>query len=193
MEYLEIETKYRTDAEQRLKFKDLIKTFEPKAFLYVESTDIYYVKSGDEFLRYRMSSELDKSKRAELTFKNKHSEHNNIVRTEVNLRVDNNSAENVETFAEGLGYKRSFEIWKACDIFYMDDANLVYYSVRDEKDKYQHFIEIEVKEGYPESEEQAWDIITKYEKMLEPFGITARNRLKKSLFEIYNVPESMEK
>mgnify|MGYP003353474387 CR=1 FL=1 len=34
------------------------------------------------------------------------------------------------------------------------------------------------------SEEEAWAEVTKYEKVLEPLGITPRNRLKKSLYEI---------
>lgn len=184
LKFYEIETKYRADNIERLSFKDLARTIAGAKLEYIESYDIYYTREGDEFLRYRYSEDK-KEKRAELTFKKKHNQLNNIVRTEVNLRVDANSIDTVEAFAEGLGYKKNFKIWKLCDIYKLDDAVLVYYSVKDEEGKYQHFIEIEVKEGLPKSEEEAWAIINKYEKLIEPLGISPQNRLKKSLFEMY--------
>ena len=182
---LEIEVKFNAEGIDRLQFKDLVKSLKPKDFLYVESTDTYYLKNEDDFLRYRASAENSKSKRAELTFKKKHSENNNIIRTEVNLRVDPNTPETVEDFAEGLGYKKNFVIFKCCDIYYFDDCNLVYYSVKGEDGKYNHFIEIEALEGLPQTEEEGWGILRKYEKVLEPLKITYKNRLNKSLFEMY--------
>lgn len=184
-EFLEIETKYRADSIDRLKFKELAKNLNPKEFMYVESTDTYYIKSENEFLRYRASAENTKSKRSELTFKKKHAESNNLVRTEVNLRVDANTPQTVREFAEGLGYAFNFEIWKICDIYFYEDADIVYYSVRDEAGKYQSFLEIEVMEGFPKTQEEAKAIISKYEKLLEPLGITPQNRLRKSLYEMY--------
>jgi hypothetical protein len=35
------------------------------------------------------------------------------------------------------------------------------------------------------TEDQAWAIIEKYEKILEPVGITAHKRLRRSLWEMY--------
>ena len=35
------------------------------------------------------------------------------------------------------------------------------------------------------TEEEAWNIIRKYERELAPLGITHRHRLNKSLFEMY--------
>lgn len=185
MEFLEIEVKYRADNVDRLKFKEIARVLVPKDFIYIESSDVYYTKSDTEFLRYRMSAENSKDKRAELAFKKKHSDNNNIVRTEVNLRIDLNKREVVDAFCEGLGYKKNFSIFKICDIYRFDDAVLVYYSVRDEDGKYASFMEIEVIEGLPKSQEEAWEIIRKYEKIIEPLGITPQNRLKKSLFEMY--------
>jgi len=185
IEFLEIEVKFNADNIDRFIFKDLAKSLNPKEFIYVESTDTYYEKELNEFLRYRAASESSKSKRAELTFKKKHKENNNIVRTEVNLRVDPSNPETVKAFAEGLGYKENFVIWKACDIYRYDDATLVYYSVKDTNGKYNHFMEIEVIEGLPETEEEAWEIIRKYEKIIEPLGITPQGRLRKSLYEMY--------
>lgn len=182
---LEIEVKFNANGIDRLVFKDLVKSLNPKDFLYVESTDTYYLKTDNDFLRYRASAENSKSKRAELTFKRKHNENNNIIRTEVNLRVDNNTPQTVQSFAEGLGYVKNFSIWKACDVFYFEDCNIVYYSVKDESNKYNHFIEIEVLEGLPETKEQGLEILRKYEKLLEPLNLTYKNRLNKSLFEMY--------
>lgn len=188
MEFLEIEVKYRADSVDRLKFKEIARTLNPKEFVYIESSDVYYLRSDTEFLRYRMSAENSKDKRAELAFKKKHSKDNNIVRTEVNLRVDSNKPEVVDAFCEGLDYKKNFSIFKICDIYRYDDAVLVYYSVRDDSGKYASFMEIEVIEGLPKSQEEAWEIIRKYEKIIEPLGITPQNRLKKSLFEMYKKP-----
>lgn len=189
IEYLEIEVKFRADEIDRLQFKEIVKSLNPKEFLYIESTDVYFLKSDTEFLRYRMSADNTKDKRAELAFKKKHSEDNNIIRTEVNLRVDNNKPELVQTFVEGLGYKKNFLVTKICDIYRMEDAFIVYYSVKEPQDKeYQSFIEIETLEGKVASTDEAWEIIRKYEKLLEPLGITPQNRLKKSLFEMFKKP-----
>lgn len=185
MEFLEIESKYRADNIERLKFKEIAEALKPNDFVYVESTDVYYVKSETEFLRYRMAPDYGKEKRAELAFKKKHSTNNNIVRTEVNLRVDHNKGETVAAFAEGLGYTRNFSIFKICDIYKFEEATLVYYTVKDDEGKYASFIEVEVTEGYPTSQEQAWEILRKFERILEPLGISPQNRLKKSLFEMY--------
>jgi hypothetical protein len=35
------------------------------------------------------------------------------------------------------------------------------------------------------TEEQAWGIIAKYEKLLDSIGLNAQKRLRKSLFEMY--------
>ena len=64
---------------------------------------------------------------------------------------------------------------------------LVYYVVYDKEMKeLRRFIEIEADEEQTwDSEQQAWDEIARYEKLLESLGITSRNRLKKSLYEIF--------
>lgn len=188
-QFLEIEIKYNADDVDRMKFKELAKSLNPTSFVYAESSDIYYVREEDEFLRYRMPMENDlgeaKSARAELTFKKKHTEKNNVVRTEVNLRVDQNDPTLVNAFCEGLGYKKNFSIHKCCDIYFYEDADLVYYSVKDEDGKYRHFLEIEANEDLHLTPEQAREILQKYEKLLLPLGIVPQNRKRLSLFEMY--------
>lgn len=188
-EYNEIECKYSAEGIDREAFKDLARSLNPDSFIYVESNDVYYVKSENEFLRYRMPSENKLSgeeNRSELTFKKKHSDKNNWSRTEVNLRVDNNDSFLVDAFCKGLGYKKEFVISKSCDIYFWKDADIVYYSVRDEKGKYQYFIEVEALEDCGTTKEQAWEVVLKYEKLLAPLGITPQKRKKLSLFEMYS-------
>lgn len=184
-DFLEIETKYDASSIDRLDFKMLVKSLNPKSMVYVESRDVYFIKSEDDFIRYRMPTENDKDPRSELTFKKKLKDSNNIVRTEVNLRIDKNDKETVTAFVEGLGYKRNFSVWKACDLYFFDDCNVVYYNVIDDDKKVASFIEIEVKENAGYTEEQAWEIINKYEKMLAPLGISAQRRKRLSLYEMY--------
>ena len=183
--FIEVETKYEGDNIDRHKFKDLIRSLNPKSFLYVEGRDIYYVKEADDFLRYRMAVEHISDPRSELTFKKKSVDKNNNVRTEVNLRIDLNSPELVAAFCEGLGYKRNFSVFKMCDIYFFDDANVVYYTVIDDFNKAASFLEIEASEDIGLTEEQAWEVVQKYEKLLAPIGITAQKRKRLSLFEIY--------
>ena len=193
--FLEIEVKYNADDIDRIKFKDIAQKLNPKNFVYVESYDVYYVREKDAFIRYRMpatnSNGDSTSKRAELAFKKKHVAKNNIVRTEVNLRVDSNTPELVNAFCEGLGYKKNFSIYKMCDIYVYDDATLVYYSVKDDSGgKYAHFLEIEASEEMNLGEDAAWVIIEKYEKILAPLGIIAQKRKRLSLFEMYVKPDT---
>lgn len=183
--FLEIETKYDGNSIDRLEFKALASSLNPKSFLYVESDDIYYVKSENEFLRYRRPPSDKSTERAELTFKKKHVSSNNNVRTEVNLRIDWNSQETVAAFCEGMGYALNFSIFKMCDIYYFDDANIVYYSVINKDKKTSNFLEIECNEDAGFTQEESWAIILKYEKLLSPLGINAQKRKKLSLFEMY--------
>ena len=109
--FFEIEIKFNADDIDRMKFKDLVKSLNPKSFVYVESKDVYYAKSENEFLRYRMPSENKQSgeeDRSELTFKKKTVNNNNWNRIEVNLRIDKNDPFLVNAFCEGLVYAKNF-------------------------------------------------------------------------------------
>jgi adenylate cyclase class IV len=187
-QYIEVECKYNAEGIDRFAFKDLAKSLNPTSFIYVESTDIYYVRSENEFLRHRLPAQnkgTTEENRSELTFKKKHKEGNNWTRTEVNLRVDLNDTDLVKAFCEGLGYIRNFSIEKCCEIYFYDDADIVLYSVKDEDGKYAHYCEIEANEDIGMTHEQSWEVILKYEKLLLPLGITAQKRKRLSLFEMY--------
>jgi adenylate cyclase class IV len=186
--FTEFETKYRLDGDRVYEFKQIVETLgESYDFLYVQGPDFYYTKEDGSFLRYR-KAENDKSGRAELTMKSKpDGASHNILRKEVNLRVDKNKFSTIEEFATMLGYEFNFRIWKMCHIYKFKDATLVFYTVRDKKDSMVHFVEIEVDEEtiHKLTESEAMDVVRKYEKVLSPLGITHNKRLKKSLFEMY--------
>lgn len=193
LDFHEIEVKFRMEGDQLFAWKALVNSFPARVGdpIYVESDDIYYTKKLSkneefEFIRYRFS-EAKKDKRAELTIKSKLKEGDNIIRKETNVRVDGNDKKTIESFINGLGYRHNFRISKMVWIYNFPEATLPFYSVIDEGGKVKHFAEIEVNEEIMKelTEEQAWDIIKKYEDMLSPLGITHKNRLRKSLFEMY--------
>lgn len=196
MQFKEIETKYRVDPSLLIEFKKLVdKVPTIKQFLYIEGEDEYYLHPHTpdiDFARYRRPSHGLDNNRSELTFKSKPKDaKNNIVRTEINFRVDNTPP---NTIREGLklqGYVFNFSIFKTCQIYKVEDATLVYYSVYDTTDNsntaVHSFLEIEVDEEQLNhmTEEQAWLVLEKWEKYLAPLGIKPQNRLKKSLFELF--------
>lgn len=192
--FTEWETKYKMRSADLQAFKALVEAQKEfiKGFFYVQGSDYYYtaLESPEDFLRYR-KADYDKSSRAELTIKKKTKEDNNINRMEVNVRVDFNDRETIEKFANSLDFFYNFHIWKSCHIYYLNDANLVFYTVRDDKGQTTDFIEIEVNEDLIKkgmTEEEAWEIIKRYEELLVPVGVTPQKRLRKSLFEMYKNP-----
>lgn len=193
----EFEVKFRIEEGQLNDWKQLVTKYKEenpsnyKEFIYVDSDDIYYTKKlldkniEYSFIRYRFSEE---EKRAELTTKEKLVDSNNIIRKEYNVRVDNNNKATIEGFViDGLGYDYNFKITKYVHIYVFKDVTLPFYTVIDESGKRDTFVEIEVDEKllHKINEEEAWEIIKKYETLLAPLGITSKNRLKKSLFEMY--------
>jgi len=144
------------------------------------------------FMRYRRPSHGLDGDRKELTTKYKQSgSKNNIQREEKNIRVDKVDEDTIMKFVADLGYQLNFSIWKTCHIYNYDDATLVFYTVYDttngKASKMDTFVEIEVNEEkiHNMTEKQAFEIIEKYEKSLESVGLSARSRLRKSLFEMY--------
>lgn len=195
LDHIEFETKYRTEDHQLIEFKKTVESIPgEKAFVYVEGPDYYYThpQNEDSFGRYRKPSYGLDNGRCEVTFKIKpEGAKNNIMRKEFNWRVDKTPEETIKAGFDALGFIFNFSIVKSCHIYFLEDANLVFYTVYDTTDgkpkKTDSFIEIEVNEEKIKdmTEEQAWEVIEKYEKTLESIGISAQKRLRKSLFEMY--------
>lgn len=182
MHFKEIETKYDASDIKMSDFLKIIETLSIRKKLMVSSYDEYYTDKNDNFVRYRHHAD-----RGELTIKRKTNDKNNLDRIEVNLPTIGDNVKTTSAFLELLGYEPNFSIYKTCNIFWTGKVDLVYYVVYDiELKEKRRFIEIEADEELEwESEEEAWTEILKYEKMLEPLGITPKNRLRKSLFEIF--------
>jgi adenylate cyclase class IV len=182
MQFKEIEYKYDGASMEMQKFVDLMETFPIKKKLMVSSYDDYFIDNSGNFIRYRHHPD-----RGELTIKRKLSDKNNNERIEVNVPTAGDNLKAVTAFVDLLGYKHNFGIYKTCKIYWIDKVVMVYYVVYDKDLKeLRRFVEIEADEDLQwETEEQAWDEIAKYEKLLEPLGITPKNRLRKSLFEIF--------
>ena len=102
----------------------------------------------------------------------------NVIRKEVNWRVDYTDKETIHEGALMMGFDFNFSIWKSCHIYNFKDATLVFYTVRDDKGTMTHFVEIEVDEEsiHKLTRDEAWGIVKKYEAVLAPLGITYRHR-----------------
>lgn len=200
----EFECKYRVDPHVVVDFKQIMDDLEKrktetgfKSFLYVEGPDFYYSHpefDDRSFGRYRRPSFGLDGGRAEWTVKRfPKGAKNGIKRLEMNWRVDQTPEEDVKRGAEVMGFKLNFAIKKSCQIYKFEDATLVFYTVYDITDgvtspKVDHFVEIEVCEAKIVTgltEEQAWSIIEKYEKLLAPLGISPQKRLRKQLWDMY--------
>lgn len=194
-EWTEFETKYRVEDHQLIEFKQIMDSLaQEKKFLYVEGPDHYYVKPGfdDRFARYRIPAYGLDNGRCEITIKVKPKDaKNNIIRKELNWRVDGTPKESIQEGLELLGFQFNFSIRKHCHIYSFDDVTCVFYTVYDTTDgkpsKQDSFLEIEIKEEgiANKTENEAWAIIEKYEKLLAVLGVNAQKRLRKSLFEMY--------
>ena len=182
MDFKELETKYSADGIKLEDFVVIATKFPIKKKMMVSSYDDYFTDSSDNFIRYRHRDGF-----GELTIKRKTSDKNNNNRVEVNVPTTGDNLKTITAFVDLLGYTHNFGIWKTAQIYWIDKVVLAYYVVYDKDLKeVRRFVEIEADEDlHWDTEEQAWDEIAKYEKLLEPLGITPKNRLKKSLFEIF--------
>lgn len=189
----EFETKYRVEPHYLTEFKRIMETLTGLSkFIYVEGPDYYFTKPDGSFARYRRPSHGLDNGRSEVTIKVKpEGAKNNIIRKEVNWRVDLTGEDAIREGLRLMGYKPNFSIWKSCHIYNFHDATLVFYTVYDTTDgkasRADNFVEIEVDEDKVSSmtEQQAWEVILKYEKALADVGLTPQKRLRKSLFEMY--------
>lgn len=206
LEHIEFETKYRVEDHQLIEFKQIMdNSSEEKKFIYVEGPDFYWTRPKwwfdnnpqwdpeGTFVRFRKPSYgLDNGNR-QVTSKYKPKESkSSIQRVENNWDIKDKTGEDaIVKELQCQGCKFNFSIVKNCHIYVFADATTVFYTVYDTTDgkpkKADSFVEIEVNEDNMKNttEAQAWAVITKYEKILEPLGISAKKRLYRSLFAMY--------
>ncbi len=195
LQFRELEYKYNADNLSLTEFKklmtEIIRLHPDKETKVVEvsSWDTYFTNENGEFIRFRHSH-----LQPELTIKKKINPANNRHRIEVNLPLDrfdfrgDKLEEVVRAFVEGLGYKKNFKIYKTCFIFYVGDLNYVYYIVYDENMKeLRKFVEIEYSEerAKDRTESEVYEELDFFESYLERLGIGSKNRMRKSLFELF--------
>lgn len=188
--FTEFETKYSSDIANLSNFKSIVEELPGLVeFIYAEGPDTYMTKADGSFGRYRAAKYPQDTKYAQWTLKLKPvGAKNNISRLEYNWRVDGTPVQEILDGAVAMGFTFNFKITKQCHIYRFADATLVFYSVKEEgSTKEDYYVEIEITEEtvHELTEEQAWDIIRKYEKILEPVGVNAQKRLRRSLFEMY--------
>jgi len=185
-EYLELEYKYEASQVKLTDFMKLADELNPIKKVDVSSWDVYFVKPGTEgvFQRYRESDT------PELTKKVKTKDSNNWERIEVDLPLDSSRInEKLVTTYVGLdGYVKNFKIYKSCFIYWFTNTNMVYYTVYDENMKeIGRYLEVEVNKDSLKniSVDKLKEELETLEKKLEILGVSKKNRMKRSLFEIY--------
>jgi len=186
----EIELKYDAEGIELKKFNDFAYSLNPVHTLEVGSWDSYYAnndeKSDVEFLRFRQGN------KPELTTKVKLNDKNNNDRIEIDLPLNPNLPKEeldkvVGHFCDQLNFKLNFKIFKFCSIFFYEKIDIVYYIVYNEDMKEKgRFIEIEArKDATFASQEEALTLVKEMEAKFSIFGITLKNRMKKSQWEMW--------
>lgn len=198
--FQEIEFKYYANKILRSDFDNIIKKIggiKKDLLLFSEaengkhSIDHYYSnKTEARFMRWREGQDKNGSKTWELTSKVKTNDLNNNVRNEVNIPLNarDMSLSKAIEFSSQHKCSYDFSIRKDVQIYWMGDIVLSHYTVFDlNGNKLNIFMEIEADESVEwESEQKALDAIVLWEKKLSVLGITAQNRIKKSLYEFYS-------
>lgn len=191
--YTEFECKYRVEKSIFPLFNRIVSEISPyPRYLHVSGPDTFYVKDEGSFGRYRKSDTQfdDKGNNfAQWTVKEKRKgAKNSINRFESNWAITGTPEAEVHAGAEKMGYRKVGKIQKDCLIYTFPDATLVFYTVKEfESDKESSFIEIEVCEATIDqlTEDDAWQVIEKYEYILRNIGICSDKRLDDSLFDLY--------
>lgn len=185
MKYKEIEFKYKAENISLMNFHKFCEQRNHQRYVYAAGYDYFYdsKKDADAFCRHRTGPDVN-----QLTFKRKTQDANNFIRTEHNIDLTRGTKEDaVGALLHEFGYQINAAIFKTCFVYVYDYYVLVYYICYDlnmiEKNR---FIEIEMREDYHwATEQEAMDELVTMERICKPLGITAQNRIKKSLYEIF--------
>jgi adenylate cyclase class IV len=147
--------------------------------LYAVSCDDYYLNQEKDFIRHRKSNTG-----SELTIKKKIDE--NVVRTEVNINVNENSDLDASQFVRLLGYNKEFQVHKEAWIWdFEEDPNLTigynvdvsYYTLADGRS----VIELEAHTSHTDLQ-CAINAINWWENELD---LSTEKKEKRSLYEIF--------
>lgn len=190
-DFIELEYKYKADDISFEAFKKLMDTLSVKKYVEASSWDYYYRNEDHAgFMRFRASPT-----KPELTRKIKTIGSNNFNRFEVDIPLDKDKVDykTVNTFLEKLGYSENFRIFKNCFVYFLDNVNYVYYTVYDERMKeVGRFVEVEVNKekvailntSENNNHGAEWTL-NQAAALLRDIGLTPQNRMKKSLYELF--------
>lgn len=180
----EVEFKYRADKIALDKFKEYCIAKSPSEYTMVSGHDHFFSNPNlpDCFWRHRIGPQNN-----QLTFKRKTSPQNSFIRIEHNIDLDNNTElDKVDALCTDLGFPFNTTIFKTSFIYVYDWYILAYYIVYDINMKETgRFIEIEIREDAGIPEKQAWSELVVLEKSCRTLGLTSKDRVTESLFEIY--------
>lgn len=185
MRYKEVEFKYDASSISLESFNTFCLSRKPTKIKSTSGYDYFYSNDKEDmsFGRYRTGPDIH-----QVTFKKKTAEEDNFIRTEINVDLAPSANELVvNAMFDLLGYKFDFTLFKQCMIYEYEWYTLVYYICYGENmTEMSRFIEIEMKEDFEwKSEKQEWNELLLIEKTSRDLGIDSKNRLKKSLFELY--------
>ncbi len=179
----EIELKYKADDISLADFIAACERRNPKEHILASGWDRFYDNKNTEgFARHRIGPNFN-----QMTFKKKTSDYNNFIRDEDNIdMLQSVGIAQVSSFLGKFGLKHNKSIYKNCFIYKYLDHTVVFYVIYDEAIKeIGRFIEIEMAEDQPwVTEQEAWDNLINIEKEFKDLGLTARGRMKKSLYEL---------
>lgn len=183
---LEIEIKHDAKNISLKRFKAYCTSPGLVSYKVVSGYDRFYSnsKDPDSFCRHRYGESFN-----QFTLKRKQSPTDNYIRVEHNIELAKEVTPNqVEKLASEFGFEFNTTIYKTCFIYEFDYYVAVFYIIYDE-DLHEkgRYLEFEAKEDYPWSgEQEAWQAVVTLEKLASKvLGINPKDRLKKSLFEMY--------
>lgn len=188
----ELELKYDASEVKLSEFNKFSWAEKPEKYIEAHSWDIYFSVDKDatnafpfEFMRLRLGS------KPELTIKIKKTDKNNNSRTEIDVPLDPNISNNelnkiISEYCKQFNFVENFRIFKYCSIFFYKEIDTVYYvTFNEEMKEIGRYLEAERRKDVPcESEDAAWELLREWEQKFSVFGITSRNRMKKSQWEI---------
>ena len=185
MKNKEIEFKYKASSLTLSEFKFFCVSRKPDKFQIISGYDHFYSNTSttDSFYRHRVNTNEN-----QLTFKRKTDSSNNFIREEHNIDLPLSvSEEKIKDLCNITGYQYNFSIFKNCFIYNYSYYTLVFYICYDiNLNELDRFIEIEMKEDHDWVDEQeAYGELLTLEKLCQNLGISSKDRINKSLFELF--------
>lgn len=189
----EIEVKWNAEKIARGEFNaNLTKFLKSKKLKYeikrAEGFDYYYSSKSSDVVRHRVSVDTN-----EITIKARLSKKSTKIRIEKDLELSKKSSVvDVIEFLGLLGIKKEFQIYKDCDIYFIQDGraeiSIVWYKVNKpngspiKKDRI--FTEVEI---HNVGERESVKALAKWIKVINGmFGLTNNDLINESLYEIYS-------